>query len=152
MQKHFNDVRKRINIECGRHWCKKIWHVQIFIQNMIQIPTFKKKHIVQGCIYKPLIVWGNMCVCVSNIGFYLGGTYVIPMMMYVSIKIVLHIWMGSMEQWTYTFRLFIEPLEFFFPSFKIDFWAHNFFVGVAKHSIPQIVLLKSSHQNFMSKP
>jgi len=49
------------------------------------------------------------------------------------------------------FDFFIKPSEFFFPSFKIDFWAHKFLVGVAKHNIPQIVLLKSSHQNFVFK-
>ncbi len=45
----------------------------------------------------------------------------------------------------YLSTFFVEPLEFFLPR------AHNFFVGVAKHSVPQIVLLKGSHQNFMSK-
>ncbi len=111
-------------------------HAQIFIQNMMQVPTFKNKHtkkihIVQGCIYKPLIVWGNICVCVSKIGFYFGGTYVIPMMMYVNIKTVFHIQMGSMEQWTSTFQLFHRTFGAFFPKLQIDFWAHNFFVGVA---------------------
>ncbi len=59
----------------------------------MQVPTFKNKH-----TKKIHIVQGNICVCVSKIGFYFGGTFVIPMMMYVNIKTVFHIQMGSMEQ------------------------------------------------------
>ncbi len=121
-----------LTLNMKRHWSTKFWHVQIFIQNMVQVPTFKNKHtkkihIVQGWIYKPLIVWGNICVCVSNIGFYFGGTYVMPMMMYMGIKIVFHIWMGNMEQWTHTFWLFHKTFGDFFPKLQIWFLGTQFF-------------------------
>jgi hypothetical protein len=104
----------------------KIWYKYLPFKNKHP----KKIHIVQGCIYKPLIVWGNICVCVSNIGFYFGGTYDIPLMMYIGIKIVFHIWMGNMEQWTYTFWHFhktfgkkIPELQIWYLSAQIFCWS-----------------------------
>jgi hypothetical protein len=54
------------------------------------------------------------------------------MMMYASIKIVFHIWMGSMEQWTYTFRLFHRTFVVFSPKFQNWFLGTQFFCWSCK--------------------
>jgi hypothetical protein len=87
----------------------------------------KKIHIVQGCIYKPLIVWGNICVCVSNIGFYLGVHMLYPWWCTQVLKLFFIFGWVAWSNELIPFDLFIEPLQKKFPSFKIDFWAHSFF-------------------------